>query len=379
MPLLLAPALLFFSNALMHITLFTRLPHIAESAGLNKAELGLALLGMPLGTLLALPIAGALVDRLTPRIAAATMLLANAAIMPLFALSPGFFIPILFATYSFIRTFLDVGQNMVAIGIETASGTSVLSRSHGFWSVGLFAGSLAAGGLIGLGLSPAWHQSAASLTVTLLIAFFLAIAPSNAVLAAPRGRKRPIFAVPDRAVLLVCAMVIGISLTEGTIYDWSMFFLLEIVETDAASAGLVFAAFTIGMGATRMLGDSLRAHLSAATLVRGSACLGAVGVSILLMAENAYVAGLALAILGAGVALNAPIGVMVVSRLPGRSPSDNMAAMSMVMLIATFGVPAGFGFIAETAGLRVVFAILLPFLALSLLLAPVAGRRNASG
>lgn len=378
MPPLLAPALLFFSNALMHITLFTRLPQIAEGAGLNKAELGLALLGMPVGTLLALPIAGTMVDRLTPRVAAASMLLANAAMMPLFALSPAFFVPALFAAYSFIRTILEVGQNMVAIGTENATGKSVLSRSHGFWSVGLLAGSLAAGGLIGLGLTPAWHQATVSLSVALLISFFLVIAPRTAPLAAPQSQKRQIFAITDRAVLLVCAMVIGISLTEGTIYDWSIFFLLEIVETDAATAGLVFAAFTIGMGTTRMVGDILRSRFPGATLVRGSAAICALGVVILLMADSAYIAGIALAILGAGVALNAPIGVTVVSRLPGRTPSQNMAAMSMVMLIATFGVPAGFGFIAETSGLRTVFAILLPLLALSFLLAPFAGRRQAT-
>ena len=60
---LLAPALLFFSNALMHITLFTRLPEISSAAGLDKAGLGLALLGLPIGTVLALPIAGRLNDR----------------------------------------------------------------------------------------------------------------------------------------------------------------------------------------------------------------------------------------------------------------------------------------------------------------------------
>lgn len=57
MPALLAPALLFFSNALMHITLFTRLPEIVGAAGLDKAQLGLALLGLPVGTVLALPVA----------------------------------------------------------------------------------------------------------------------------------------------------------------------------------------------------------------------------------------------------------------------------------------------------------------------------------
>lgn len=375
MPALLAPALLFFSNALMHITLFTRLPEIVGAAGLDKAQLGLALLGLPVGTVLALPVAGRLNDRLGPHVAAPAMLAANALLMPLFALVPGLAIGVLFALYSFIRTVLEVAQNMVAIGIERRTGTSVLSRSHGFWSVGLFAGSLAAGGLAGLGVAPFWHQVIISLATLIFIVVFVTIAPHDAMARREPLAKRPRFAMPNSAILLIFAMTVGIGLTEGTIYDWSIFYMQEVIGTNAATAGFIFAAFTIGMGITRMVGDSLRMRYSGATLVRGSVVLCALGIGVLLAGSGPLQAGVALAMLGAGVALNAPIGVAVVAKLPGRSTAENMAALSMVALIATFGVPALFGFVAESFGLRTVFAGLLPFLVIGFLLAPVAGRR----
>ncbi|WMT88617.1 MFS transporter [Pelagibacterium sp. 26DY04] len=372
---LVAPALLFLSNALMHITLFIRLPEIATGAGLDKAELGLAMLAGTVGTLLALPIAGTVTDRLTPRVAAASMLCANAAMMPLFALVPGWAIPVMFAVYTFIRSILEVAQNMVAIGIEHRTGKSVLSRSHGFWSVGLLVGSLLAGAIAGVGTVPALHQAIISGLVLVLMAGFLAIAPRSVPLSRLPGAERgPLFAVPTIPVLLVCAMVIGISLTEGTVYDWSVFYLQEVVGIDVATAGVVFAAFTVGMGGTRMVGDMLRARFSGMVLVRGSALVCIAGMTTLLLAEGPIVAGLGLFMLGAGVALNAPLGVTVISRLPGRSPSQNMAAMSLAMLIATFGVPAGFGYVAEYVGLAAVFAGLIPLLVLSFLMAPVAGR-----
>lgn len=372
---LVAPALLFLSNALMHITLFIRLPEIATGAGLDKAQLGLAMLAGTVGTLLALPIAGTVTDRLTPRMAAASMLCANAAMMPLFALVPGWAVPVMFAVYTFIRSILEVAQNMVAIGIEHRTGKSVLSRSHGFWSVGLLAGSLLAGAIAGVGTVPALHQAIISGLVLVLMAGFLAIAPRSVPLSRLPGAERgPLSAVPTIPVLLVCAMVIGISLTEGTVYDWSVFYLQEVVGIDVATAGVVFAAFTVGMGGTRMVGDVLRARFSGMVLVRGSALVCIAGMTTLLLAEGPIVAGLGLFMLGAGVALNAPLGVTVISRLPGRSPSQNMAAMSLAMLIATFGVPAGFGYVAEYVGLAAVFAGLIPLLVLSFLMAPVAGR-----
>ncbi len=371
---LLAPALLFFSNALMHITLFTRLPEISSAAGLDKAGLGLALLALPIGTVLALPIAGRLNDRLGPHVAAPTMLLVNTLMMPLFALVPGLAIGLLFASYSFVRTILEVAQNMVALGIERRTGVSVLSRSHGFWSVGLFVGSLAAGMLAGIGASPLWHQIIASAAVIFLMILFRAVAPHDFPAIPKAGSGRLPFAIPGRAILLIFAMTVGIGLTEGTVYDWSIFYMQDVIGADPSTAGYSFAAFTIGMGVTRMLGDSLRMRFSDATLVRGNVVMCACGIAVLLMSPGPQQAGVALAMLGAGVALNAPIGVAVVSRLPGRSTAENMAALSMVALIVTFGMPALFGFVAEALGLRIVFAALLPILAVGFLLAPVAGR-----
>lgn len=376
MTALLAPALLFFSNALMHITLFTRLPEISGAAGLDKAGLGLALLGLPIGTVLALPIAGRLNDRLGPHVAAPVMLLVNALMMPFFALVPGLAAGLLFASYSFVRTVLEVAQNMVALGIERRTGVSVLSRSHGFWSVGLFVGSLAAGILAGSGATPLWHQIIASAVVALLMVVFWAVAPRDYPTLPTAGLKRPAFAIPGRAILLIFAMTVGIGLTEGTVYDWSIFYMQDVIGSAPSTAGYVFAAFTIGMGVTRMMGDGLRMRFSNTTLVRGNVLMCACGIAVLLMSSGPIQAGLALAMLGAGVALNAPISVSVVSHLPGRSTAENMAALSMVALIATFGVPAPFGFVAEAVGLRIVFAALLPILAVGFLLAPVAGRRT---
>lgn len=376
MTALLAPALLFFSNALMHITLFTRLPEISGAAGLDKAGLGLALLGLPIGTVLALPIAGRLNDRLGPHVAAPAMLLVNALMMPVFALVPGLAAGLLFASYSFVRTVLEVAQNMVALGIERRTGVSVLSRSHGFWSVGLFVGSLAAGILAGSGATPLWHQIIASAVVALLMVVFWAVAPRDYPTLPTAGRKRPAFAIPGRAILLIFAMTVGIGLTEGTVYDWSIFYMQDVIGSAPSTAGYVFAAFTIGMGVTRMMGDGLRMRFSNTTLVRGNVLMCACGIAVLLMSSGPIQAGLALAMLGAGVALNAPISVSVVSHLPGRSTAENMAALSMVALIATFGVPALFGFVAEAVGLRIVFAALLPILTVGFLLAPVAGRRT---
>ncbi len=85
---LLPPALLYFSNAILFISLFTRLPAIQASMGIDKAALGLALLSAPVGTFLALPLAGRINDRLSPRLTALVTLPICALLSPALTILP---------------------------------------------------------------------------------------------------------------------------------------------------------------------------------------------------------------------------------------------------------------------------------------------------
>ncbi len=83
MPILAPPALIFFCNSVLFISLFTRLPNIQAAMQVNKATLGLALLGGALGTVLALPIAGRVNNRFSPRRTAALSLMILSVVTPL--------------------------------------------------------------------------------------------------------------------------------------------------------------------------------------------------------------------------------------------------------------------------------------------------------
>jgi MFS family permease len=375
MPILAPPALLFFCNALLFVSLFTRLPAIQEGLGVDKAMLGLALLGAPLGTFLALPIAGRVTERLTPRITAPLMLSIAAAITPVLTIVPilGFFL--CFLLFGFFRTILDVAANMISTGIEQRTGRKILSRSHGFWSVGLLVGSLASGFLADRGVTPFVHQSGAALTVVLCCLIVLRIAPVEPRVTRATGAKRAVFVMPDRIIILICVMVFGIGISEGAVYDWGIFYLREVLKADAATAGVLYAGFTIGMGATRLIGDKLRDMFGTMTLVRGSACCVAFGLLLLLSTGSIAVAAIALFLMGCGVALGFPLAVATTIERGRGSMADNLAALALTLLLANIGVPPLLGFVAEHVGLVASFAVLLPCLVLSFIMAPVAQGR----
>jgi predicted MFS family arabinose efflux permease len=370
---LLPPALLFFCNAMMHIALLTRLPEIAERAGMDKATLGLCMLGGALGTFLALPIAGRVTEALGPRWTAVTVISIIAVFLPMVSLMNAAGLAACFMVYSFLRTILDVGQNMLATKVERDTGRKVMSRCHGFWSVGLLAGSLLTGAVMALGIPPMLHQAGVGVLVLVVGQCVLRmLPPDHDTLLPPATARRGIFILPDVPILLICLMIFGISLMEGAVYDWGMFFIREVVGAGPFAAGLMMACFTIGMGATRLFGDNLRERFAPSLLVRGSVLCALAGLALLLLGHGWIFACVGLTMIGCGIALNAPLAVSTATKLPGRSPANSLAALSLCMLFATLGVPPSLGFVAEHFGLTICFALLVPFLLVSFVMAPVS-------
>lgn len=226
-----------------------------------------------------------------------------------------------------------------------------------------------------MGATPLVHQAVISAIIVAVLMTMFFIMPKDEVTLTKSVAKRPIFVRPSIPILLICAMTIGIAISEGTIYDWGAFYLRERVVSDPSLVGMLFACFTIGMGGMRMSGDVLRHRFSDATLMRVSAIGTGLGVVIILVLPFTGTAALGLALIGAGVALNAPICASVAASVKTGTPSNNLAALSLVMLFCTIGVPPLFGFIAEHYGLWLSFVCLLPLLAVSAFMAPIAAKR----
>ncbi len=378
MKFLLPPALLYFSNAILFISLFTRLPAIQASMGIDKAVLGFALLSAPVGTFLALPIAGRVTDRFTPRLTALSTLPLCALLTPALTILPVGGFVLCFFLFGFFRTIFDVAANMISAGIEQRSGTKVLARSHGFWSVGLLVGSLCSGFLADKAVTPFVQQTMAAGFVVAACLLVFAVTPKDVAPEIQPDRRRSAYVLPDRTILLICVMVFGLCIVEGAIYDWGIFFLREELGADPAVAGVLYAAFTIGMGLTRLSGDMLRDRFGPIILVRASAVSVAMGIALLVTALGPISAGIALFLIGCGVALAFPLAVSATITLGKGKPSENLAALSLTLMLSTIGVPPLLGFIAEHVSLVATFLVLLPCVVVSFLMAPVSDGRRPS-
>jgi predicted MFS family arabinose efflux permease len=139
-----------------------RIPAVQETLGLSIGELGLALLGGGLGSLLALLPGGALVARFGSRQVALWMSVAACAALALLALAAnGVTLFAALVLWGASAGVLDVAMNAQGSGIEQQRARPIMSSLHGLWSVGTMSGAALAAVVAGLGISGAsicWWQ-----------------------------------------------------------------------------------------------------------------------------------------------------------------------------------------------------------------------------
>lgn len=167
-------------------------PYAKARAGLDEGTLGLLLLCLGVGSILAMPIAGVLAGRFGCRrvMAAGSLLICLA--LPLLATVST--VPLLIAGLFLFGAGLgtvDSTVNLQAVIVERASGRPMMSGFHGLFSLGGIVGAAGVSAMLGLGLSP---LGATLVVVALLVVALLKAAPHML----PYGSRSsgPAFAVP---------------------------------------------------------------------------------------------------------------------------------------------------------------------------------------
>ncbi|MEO6013523.1 MAG: MFS transporter [Devosia sp.] len=362
--------LVFFLQPIAFGSWLPRIPDIQLAVGLGPQGLALALLGLPCGTLATLPFAGRIVGQIGARRAMLIGFVMHliAVCLPPFSTHAAFlFVSLIFVGSS--MSFLELALNIEAARVEKASGKLIMSTAHGFWSLGIMLGSFIGAALAGVALAP--PMAVALIAIVSLPVCTLAARALPDVETATRaedGERHSPFMVPGWALLGVCLFVFGVTITEGAMADWSAIYLRGVFAADPVTAGIGYTIFALLVAAGRFSGDHLRARLGSVALARAFGVLALVGVALLTLAPNTFVALAGFAIVGIGVSVGFPLAVAAAAALPGASASRNVAVLSFIALLGFLIGPPIIGFIAEHWALRIGLVALLPALALSLVL-----------
>lgn len=373
-----AIALVFFADGLLLGSWASRIPAVQAQTGLTNTQLGLALFASSLGALVAMPLAGRLCERAGSRRVVIASLLVEG--LSLFAASTtGGLTGLSLALLGFGASFgsINVAANAQGIALERAYGRTILSSFHAAFSMGGLVGAGCGALAAGLGVTPRAHLGVLALVVGVagLVLGRNLLAPTRDDTAPARTMLRP-----PRVLLILGAAAFCSLLAEGSAADWSGPYLSQSAHATAWVAGLGYAAFSLAMATSRMLGDRLARRLGPAALARAGGLVAASGLTVGLIAGSAPVGLAAFAAMGTGLGVVVPLLFRAAGSAPGVSPSGGVAAVSTIGWLGFLAGPPAIGFTAGAVGLRAALFIVVVAIASLLFLARSAapGSSDAS-
>jgi MFS family permease len=249
---------------------------VRDRVGAEEAELGLALLGIAVGSMLAMPVAGWLCERRGGRGVAIASGFAYCAAIALPALAGD--VPQLAAALLLVGATagtLDVSMNVEAIAVERAYRRPLMPSFHGWFSVGGLAGALAGGAIAALAVGAEAQLAATGAAGAACVAWSARLVPAaetTSAAAASRSATRGARATP---VLVLCGLVaFCAAFGEGAMADWSALYFTDTLHAGGGLAAMGYAVFAGAMAVGRFSGERvIAARGSAGTLQLGCAAM----------------------------------------------------------------------------------------------------------
>jgi predicted MFS family arabinose efflux permease len=353
----------FFSSGFIFATWGVHVPTVKAHYGIDEAQLGLAMLAAGAGAMFGLTSAGRWIGRHGARRMAAICGCIYALLLAGLIAMPGYFALLaLLAVFGLVTSVFDVAINTEAAQLELQGGKPLMSGMHGMFSLGGMAGAASGSAVLAAGLGAQAHLLgvAAAMVAAVAIASTRMLPP---VAAAGDAGASHGFRLP-RGTLAVLGVLAALGLiAEGAIYDWSVLYMQQELQSPQQQAALAYASFSAAMAAARFGGDALRARFSPAALLLGSGLLAAAAMTLVLLTHQPWVALLGFAGVGVGFANVVPILFGASARVPGVEPASGIAAVSAVAYLGFMAGPAVIGLLARASSLTAALYVVVVFAA----------------
>lgn len=370
-----AVAALFFANGFMLGSWAPHIPLLKDRLAISEATLGLLILCFGLGAVAAMVNAGRLIAGNGSRKTLHLFSLTTIIPLLLVVLAPNVWLAALALVY-FGATIgaMDVSMNSNAVAVERRLGRAIMSSSHGFWSLGGFAG----GGLGGILIQTYGfiaHAVFATVVVGILVAAAWRSVVADVHAHAESGAGK--FRWPrEWSIYLLGAVALLCMNAEGAVLDWAALYLRQEQSASIATAGFAFAAFSGAMAIMRFAGDGVRNRFGAVTTFRASLLIAAAGMLVAGLSPWAWLSIAAFALCGLGIANAVPI---LFSAAGNRTDLSHGAGMSVVTTMGYSGIlvaPSIIGFVGGHVGFRPVYIVVAILLALMIPLAGMAANAD---
>jgi predicted MFS family arabinose efflux permease len=335
-------------------------PFAKTRLGVDDGVLGLLLLSLGIGSVVAMLLTGIVSARYGSKPIIIAGGLGLALVLPLLAIadSPATLAPALFAFGAALGS-IDVAMNIHAVEVERAAGRPLMSGFHALFSLGGFAGSALMTALLSLQLG--------TLACTLICSALMLIAMLAAwprLLRSAQTQEGPLFVLPHGSVLLLALLGAITFLVEGAMLDWGALLVIGAGLVSEAQGGAGYIVFSVAMTMGRLGGDAVVARIGDRTTLFWGGIIAIAGFAVLLMAPVAAVAMAGFLLIGLGASNLVPVLFRRAARQTVMPTGLAVAAITTAGYAGILIGPAGVGFVARIGGLPTAFWLLAALMGL---------------
>jgi MFS family permease len=343
-----------FATFLLHGILIggwvTHIPLAKARLDAGLGLFGVALLSFAIGAVIAMPLAGVLINKLGSRFVTTLTGILFAPLLFAPAVAPNLALFMVGGALLGANVgSMDVAMNAHGLAVEKQMKRPILSGLHGAFSLGAAIGTIGGAWLLGQ-VSPMVQLSIIAVVggIGLLIAsrYFLAAEVD-------KGLSGSHFAWPTKATIGLGALCFLALMIEGSVADWAAILFQQRFVVDASIAAMAFGFYQAGMAISRFFGDALRQRFGAVAIVFVSALITSAGTAAGILLPNLTMAMVAFGIAGIGIGNAAPVLFAGGGRLEPDAPGRGIAAVTSMGYSGFLAGPPLIGLVAEATSLQI--------------------------
>jgi predicted MFS family arabinose efflux permease len=355
----LATYAVFIASGLAFASWASRIPQVRDRLHLDPSELGLVLLAMAAGSVIALPLSGVIIGDFGSRWTVRTTALLVAVAMAVISL--GYLlgvVPVVIGLFLFglgLGTW-DVGMNVQGASAERRLGRAIMPRFHAGFSIGTVVGALIGAAMVALHVPVTAHLLGVAVVVgvgvPLAVRGFLPddVEPDKAGDdAKPDARnsgRKALHAWREPRTLLIGLFVLAFAFAEGVGNDWISIALIDGYGTSATVGTLGFATFLAAMTAGRWFGPRSLDRFGRVIVIRVLTVICLVGLLLFVFGSYVIVAFAGAMLWGVGLALGFPVGMSAGADEPAMA-APRVSVIASIGYCAFLAGPPLIGFLGD--------------------------------
>jgi MFS family permease len=348
-----AVSTIFFMHGLCFASWASRIPSIQEKLNLSSAALGTILFALPVGFFVSLPFAGWLVGILkSKRVVILSAVLYSISLLSIGAASSTLMLFACLFSFGFFANLLNIAINTQAVAVEGLYQKKIMASFHGLWSLAGFVGAALGTWMMSHAIAPLQHYIVIAMVfivMNIVCAFYLLNKDETS------GEKRPLFAMPDKALLSLGIIAFCSMMVEGAMFDWSGLYFIQVVKVKPEYTGLGYTIFMVAMAGMRFLADGFSDKFGLKRILQVSGLLTTTGLVVAVLLPRIIPSTLGFFLIGVGVSSVVPMVYSAAGRSKSLSPGTALTAVSSMGFIGLLIGPPIIGFIAEATSLRISF------------------------